>query len=230
MVSTPLSLVILLLPFLALRGAHCLDPDIHERPKSVQEMEHARPQDMKKVEREKSAEDEIIDDTVVYNQDGDEEGGLTERADVTRREREGRKLADRRKETKTRRVKNKSSERKITGGRGGDAEKGSKGKKGFNIMEILRRNKDSKKTKKKKPAGKSGKKGKGNRKGPPRRKENKDEIEADDDDAAKSNVRRGNIRGNHRKGATKLQDIKQSLVTTRNHPVFSFSSKCYWYY
>lgn len=198
----------------------------------MQEMEHEKQQDMKEVVKEKSTEDEIMDDSVEYIQDGDEEGELTERADGTREGREGRKLADGKKETKIRRVKNKSTEKKTNANRGGGVEKGSKGKKGFNIMQILRRNKDSKKTKEKKPAGKSDKKGKGKRKGPPRRKENKKKVDADDNDAPKTNERKGNVRGNYRKkGGMKLQDeIKKTMMTTKNHPVFSFSSKYYCYY
>lgn len=231
MLSTHLSLVILVLPLLALRGAHCLDPDIHANQGSMHETKHDRQQEVKEVVKENFA-DEIMEDSVEYFQDGDEESELTEHADSARQGRDGRKLADGKKEAKNRRVKNKSTERKTNASRSGGVEKGSKGKKGFNIMDILRRNKDSKITKKKKPAGKSDKNGKGKRKGPPRRKENKEKVKADDDDAPKTNLRKGNVRGKYKKkGGMILQDdIKKTIVTSKNHPVFSFSSKCYCYY
>ncbi|XP_050714716.1 serine proteinase stubble-like isoform X2 [Eriocheir sinensis] len=227
MLSTHLSLVILFLPLLALRGAHCLDPDVHASQESMQETKHERQQDVKEAVKEKFAEDEIMEDSVEYFQDGDEEGELTERADSTRQGREGWKLADGKKEAKNRRVKNKSTERKTAASRSGGVEKGSKGEKGFNIMDILRRNEDPKITKKKKPAGKSDKNGKGKRKGPPRRKENKEKVKVDDDDVPKGNRRKGNVGGKYKKiggGMMVQDDIQNTIVTSKNNPVFSFSN------
>lgn len=220
MFSTPLPLV-LLLPLLVLWGAHCLDPEeINEGQELVGAAENEDQQDDRKDVEKISTEDEIIQDFAEYIDNIGQDSEATEDADFETSGREGRRMQERKIVTKGR--KDRRTESKNVRERGGGTKRKYKPKKGLNIMRLFKDDQDSTKTKKNNPAVVDTNE-EGNKE-----QQNKEISTMDEEDDTVKKVKkgeRGKMRGNLRKKDGKLDDdAKQTIVTSKNHPVFTFSS------
>lgn len=226
MFSTSLSLIPLVLLLLASRVGHCLDPkDVYGNQAAVKATERERQEKVKEFVEGRHAPDEIMQDPIEYIKNGDQEDELMEDADSLMTEK-GRKMQNRRKEKVDRIVKKTQSESDKD--LGGGPEKENRRKRPLDIKKLLKGDSLFEKSKKKKPDEEPDSNRKGNKKGPPRRRQNKGEIEANDDEQNKKVKKRGNGKNKNKhkgkNGFIMRNDGKESIVTTKINPVFSFTS------